>query len=154
MSGALVSRLLDAAEQLGKTAHSSAFKRRAVSTAYYAVFHALAKSCADVLMPIAKPASEYERVYRAPAHATVKDILGGARLREHPVLGPIGALVAVLHSERERADYLPPMLGLFSSRETRRLVRQARSAVTKIEALDEGDRRTLATELLFKKRTP
>ncbi len=47
----MIERLLALAEELAKTAGNSlTLKRRAVSTAYYAVFHALAKLCADELL--------------------------------------------------------------------------------------------------------
>jgi uncharacterized protein (UPF0332 family) len=43
-----VERLLALAAELAETSGKSlTLKRRAVSTAYYAVFHALAKLCAD-----------------------------------------------------------------------------------------------------------
>jgi hypothetical protein len=48
----MVDRLLDLADQMVREGSgSSALRRRAVSTAYYAVFHALAKSCASILLP-------------------------------------------------------------------------------------------------------
>jgi hypothetical protein len=51
-SPTMVSRLLDAAELLlAHGGRSGAFRRRAVSTAYYAVFHSLAKSSAGALLP-------------------------------------------------------------------------------------------------------
>ena len=70
----MASRLIDAADLLVQEgAHSSAFRRRAVSTAYYAVFHALAKHCADVLLqPIKRNSYEYEQVYRALQLGTLK----------------------------------------------------------------------------------
>jgi uncharacterized protein (UPF0332 family) len=47
----MVERLLALAEELAdKSGKSLTLKRRAVSTAYYAVFHTLAKLCADELL--------------------------------------------------------------------------------------------------------
>jgi uncharacterized protein (UPF0332 family) len=148
----MVSRLLDAADVLVKEGRRSrAFRRRAVSTAYYAVFHAIAKLCADSLMPSSdRRTDEYLRVYRALSHGSLKEAF--ASLKDHENLRRIGELVVPLRSARERADYLPPIETEFSSDKVRELVDQARRAVDEIEALSWAERRTLATRLLFKSR--
>jgi uncharacterized protein (UPF0332 family) len=140
----MVSRLLDAAElSIEDGGNSSAFRRRAVSTAYYAVFHALAKHCADeLLQPIAGHSHEYHRAYRALEHGTLKSAFSrhsSKNLRE------IGALVVKLQSERHRADYLPPVRNVFSRSEAQNLVGEARKAVVRIESLNKQERQTLAT---------
>ena len=152
----MVSLLLDAADKLiEERPRSSAFKRRAVSTAYYAVFHALAKSCADCLLPSSDRSTDaYSRVYRALEHGSLKAAFGKEPLRDHIVLRRIGDLVVPLQSERHRADYLPPIKNVFSQREAKKLVDQARQAVSAIEALGATDRRILATSLLFRVRQP
>jgi uncharacterized protein (UPF0332 family) len=147
----MVGRLLDLADQLAREgARSSALRRRAVSTAYYAVFHALAKSCANILLPSVDRGSEvYERVYRALDHGTLKK----AFPKDRKSLRNIGDLVVRLQSERNRADYLPPR-SVFTREEVRVLVDQARAAVGEIEHLGDDDRADLATWLLFKSRSP
>jgi uncharacterized protein (UPF0332 family) len=152
----MVSLLLEAADTLLKERpRSSAFKRRAVSTAYYAVFHALAKLCAENLLhSVARNTDEYSRVYRALEHGSLKTAFGKEPLRDHAELRKIGDLVVPLQSERYRADYLPPIKNVFSQQETRKLLEQARQAVSQIEALNSQDRRTLATCLLFRARQP
>jgi len=150
----MVLLLLDSADSLLESRpRSSAFKRRAVSTAYYAVFHALAKSCADCLLPSSDGTTdEYSRVYRALEHGTLKSAFGREPLKDRLTLRKIGDLVVPLQSERHRADYLPPLRNVFSQREAKKLVDQARQAVVEIEALSPEDRRTLATYLLFRMR--
>jgi hypothetical protein len=152
----MVERLLDLADQLvqhGST--SAAFRRRAVSTCYYAVFHALATLCASILLPSVDRKSEvYERVYRALDHGPIRMAFtakGGA-LKGRGTLQKIGELVVQLQSERHRADYLPPNKSIFPADVAKDLVDQARRAVREIENLSDDDRVALATALLFKSR--
>lgn len=149
-----VSRLLNAADKLVEEgARSSAFKRRAVSTAYYAVFHALAKLCADSLMPSVDPGSdEYARIYRALDHGPLKSAFAKGPLKDRDSLRKIGDLVIRLQSERHLADYCPPHERRLSRREAQKLVDLARQAVDAINSLGLPDRHTLATCLLFRSR--
>jgi uncharacterized protein (UPF0332 family) len=151
----MVDRLLDLADQMvGEGARSSALKRRAVSTAYYAVFHALAKSCAGTLLPSDDGNSEvYQRVYRALDHGPLREAFASkGPLKDRDNLKRIGELVVELQSQRERADYMPPTKGLFSQKSAESLVDQARLAVSEIEGLSDEDRIALAGWLLLKSR--
>jgi len=107
----MVDRLLDLADQMVREGfESSATRRRAVSTAYYAVFHALAKSCASILLrSIDKHSDIYERVYRALDHGPLKNafMTKDGPLKYRQTLRDIGELVIQLQSERHRADYTP-----------------------------------------------
>ena len=154
VSKSMVSLLLEAADKLAEVRpRSSAFKRRAVSTAYYAVFHSLAKLCADTLLQSTdRDTDEYSRVYRALDHGSLKTAFAREPLKDRESLRKIGDLVVSLQSERHRADYLPPIKNVFSRQETRKLIDQARQAVSEIEALNSQDRHTLATCLLFRVR--
>jgi uncharacterized protein (UPF0332 family) len=152
----MVGRLLDLADQLVREgARSSALRRRAVSTAYYAVFHALAKSCASILLPSVDRNSEpYKRVYRALDHGPLKAAFAPTGpLKDREPLQKIGKAVVQLQSERHRADYMPPSKDFFSPNEAEELIGTARRAVTEIEALNSKDRVALATWLLFKSRS-
>jgi hypothetical protein len=158
MASTMVERMLDLADQLVRQgSKSSAVRRRAVSTAYYAVFHALAKSCADSLLQSRDRTSpdryseEYARVYRALEHGSLKKVFAQkGPLRSRESLRKIGDLVVPLRSERFRADYSPPITGVFTPKRSQELVDQARKAAKAIEALGTEDRRILATWLLFK----
>jgi hypothetical protein len=153
----MVARLLDLADQMAtEGARSSALGRRAVSTAYYAAFHALAKSCAGVLLPSVDRSSEiYQRVYRALDHGPLRTAFttGGSPLRDRENLRKIGELIVALQNERHRADYLPANPRMFRDG-AKNLVDQARQAVSEIERLSDDDRIALATFLLFKSRSP
>ena len=153
----MVGRLLDLADQLVQEGvKSSALRRRAVSTAYYAVFHALAKSCASILLPsVDRQSDAYQRVYRALDHGPLKAAFaaGAGPLKDRGPLQKIGEMVVQLQSERHRADYMPPSKAFFSPNEAEELIGPARKAVTEIEALNNKDRVALATWLLFKSRS-
>ncbi len=150
----MVSRLLDAADTLMKEGRrSTAFRRRAVSTAYYAVFHAISKLCADSLLPSAKrDADEYVRTYRALDHGPMKNAFEQDPLKEHKTLRKVGLEFVELYDARQRADYFPPVVGVFSPKEAQELIERARHTVAELETLNESDRLTLATCLLFAKR--
>lgn len=150
----MVERLLEIADDLiASYPRSSVARRRAVSTAYYAAFHALALACADEMLPDSdRDSPEYERVYRSLEHGALKSAF---QAKESPLRGRlplrrIGELIVPLRSERFRADYLPPIAGIFSRAQTEDLVNQARSVVRELADLQAQDRRLLATHLLFK----
>lgn len=154
----MVSRLLRLAERLiedGK--RSSALRRRAISTAYYAVFHEIAKLCAETLLKGSEQQSaDYARIYRALDHGPLKSSWQNQNspLRQLDSLKKIGDLVVPLQTERIRADYLPPMPHPFNYREAKEIVEQARRAVDALNNLTPNERRMLAVGLLFNKARP
>ena len=154
MSVAMVETMLQAADTLvERLPASSAFRRRAVSTAYYAVFHTLAKLIAGSLLPDASQDSEeYLRVYRALDHGPLKNAFNQSPLRDEPRLRTIGHVVTRLQSERIKADYLPPNPAPFSKSEAMDLIAQAQQVVADLANLSEADRRTLAVCLVFRNR--
>jgi hypothetical protein len=149
----MIDRWLFLATQLsviGK--HSPIHKRRAVSTAYYAVFHALARCCADELWGAADRSSrEYERVYRALDHGPLRSAFASAPLKDNPMLAEIGGYVLTLQSARHHADYSPPGK-LFTPAQCEELIQTAWTAITLLDDLDSKDRRMLSVYLLFKNR--
>mgnify|MGYP003651306772 CR=1 FL=1 len=152
----MASRMLDAADHLLRHGtRSIAFRRRAVSTAYYAAFHAVDKLCADYLTRSAPRASaEYLRVYRALDHASLKNAFARSPLKDVPRLGQIGSSLVTLQTERHRADYLPPIANVFTHDRGTLLLEMAREVVKQIEAIKPRDEacRLLAISLLFKER--
>ena len=155
-SSTFAAKLLEAAELLlERGRRSSAFRRRAVSTAYYAVFHAVDKVCSDYVTRSAKRSSDaYLRTYRALDHGWLKNAFNHAPLSDNAKLSLIGKTIEVLQTERHRADYLPPIAGVFTFNRANELVSMAREAVSEIESLKprNADCRTLALSLLFKER--
>ncbi|MBI1868654.1 MAG: hypothetical protein HYS06_10250 [Methylocystis sp.] len=146
--------LLRLAEETAERGSGSrTLKRRAVSTAYYAVFHAIASLCANEILPREKDkgSAEFERVYRALEHGSLKSEFQKAPLKDNARLKAIGALVLRLQSERHRSDYLPTQR-LYTTKTCAEHLESARLAMTLLKGLDEQDRRTLAVSLLFKNR--
>ena len=126
--------------------------RRAVSTAYYAVFHALAQLCADEFMTKSRRRTdEYERIYRALDHGQLRAAFTAHPLRDHVKLRVLGFQILQLQAERHRADYLP-LRRIYSPLQCEDIVRQAREVIVEIASLIAEDRRTLSICLLFKNR--
>lgn len=151
----MVSRFLEIAGLLlEQGGNNSAYRRRAVSTAYYSAFHALAKSCADHLLPVERASDAYTRVYRALEHGSLKSAFSvqNSPLRTTTNLRTIGDLPVRLQSERFRADYVPPIKNVFPRGKAEELVEQARKAVNLIESPGERNRDILASHLLFESR--
>lgn len=154
MSGTtMVHRLLESAETLLKQKpQSAAFRRRAVSSAYYAAFHALAVLCVKSLLPQSRTDDEVLRIYRALDHGQLRSAFQQSQMNNHAAYKDIAPLLVKLQQERHRADYLPPDNDLFPENDVTDLIEQARLAISLIEGLSEADSRTLATLLLFKER--
>ncbi|MBL8588892.1 MAG: hypothetical protein JNK46_10225 [Methylobacteriaceae bacterium] len=153
MKVTMVDALLRLARMLA-TAGSTAARRRAVSTAYYAAFHRLARLCLDQVQggDAAMTDDERERIYRALEHGSLKSAMQQRDIAAHDRLADLANDIVVLQSARNRADYLPPKKGLFPRQECLDLVVRAETVVSKLEHLETGDRRLLAIHLLFKKR--
>jgi hypothetical protein len=127
--------------------------RRAVSTAYYAMFHTLDQLCADELVG-AKYArtAPWNRVYRALDHKAAKTALQSSEATAlSSVIADFGNAFAVLQERRHQADYDPaPFQHYFSGTEA--LVELAHSAIRKLDTLGSDGRRSLAVLILFKQR--
>lgn len=149
----MVSRLLASADDLLRIkSGSAAYRRRAVSAAYYAVFHSLAGLCVKTLLANGWTEEELLRVYRALDHGQLRNVFSQSPLKEHPILKDIAVPILKLQNERHRADYMPPNKTLFPIVEVVELMKQAQKVISIVNELDEADRRLLATCLLFKER--
>jgi hypothetical protein len=153
----LESRLIDTAQDLcrrtGKRPRE-AFMRRAVSTAYYAMFHALCRLCADGLIGgIHARTAPYLRVYRALDHTPAKKILRSNEAASlHPAIAAFGDAFAVLQEMRYRADYDPLSFRYYFD-DTKSYIDLAESAIIGTYAIGQDERRALATLLLFRARS-
>jgi hypothetical protein len=127
--------------------------RRAVSSAYYAVFHALAYSCADALVGWSKPWHAVTPIYRSLDHSGAKRLF--ERDRSGTVFGPdiaaIGRDFIFLQQARHTADYDPQPLS-FGRNETIELIGRAQNAVRLILAIPSDARLVLAVNLIAKQR--
>lgn len=141
------------AEQLAREGGGLAGRRRAVSTAYYAVFHALARLCADELLgsdSAARETEDYERVYRALEHKSMKAVFE-SKLKDIRAFREIGDRVVSLQSKRHDADYRPSSHHVHEA-EIHEILETARSIVNLIDLLPARDRRTLAVRLIIRNR--
>lgn len=127
--------------------------RRATSSAYYALFHALAELCADALVGWKEPWPVLSPVYRSLEHAKARSVLNEVR-REGPrgsSLESVAVAFAALQDARYDADYNPEQFR-FNRSGTIELIDAAEQAVTAIELLSRDERLSLAVRLIIKPR--
>lgn len=130
--------------------------RRAVSTAYYAMFHSLARCCANLL--IGGPGSERSRgawnqVYRALEHGTARTACQNQpKLAFFPqqIQDFANAFVA-MQTKRHLADYDPREI--FYKSDILLQLEVASVVIDGFEAAPLKDRRAFAAFVLFKART-
>ncbi|MBP0616280.1 hypothetical protein [Jiella mangrovi] len=145
--------LLTAEALLREGGENQSSRRKAVSTAYYAVFHALADLAASTLLPQMNSDSwEYARTYRSLDHGPLKNVFLQFPLKDDERFRMIGQSVVQLQIERARADYLPSDPSLFSLSQVADLIVQARNVIAALRSLSVADCRKLAVCLLFRVR--
>ena len=129
--------------------------RRAVSTAYYAMFHCLASCCANSFVggPNAdrsKPA--WRQAYRALEHGLARsNCKNKSFISKFPreIENFANAFVA-LQEKRHLADYDPS--ARFSKHEVRREIAAARAIIEGFQAVRAKHRRAFAVYVLFRTR--
>lgn len=126
---------------------------RAVSTAYYAMFHALARCCADTL--IGGPGAErskpaWHQVYRSLQHGVAKDACNnGDKISRFPVeIQDFANTFRTMQSKRHKADYDPSEKAYKSAVLVD--IDQVKSAIERFEISPLKDRRAFAALVLFK----
>jgi len=164
----LVNDLLDIADSLVRREERrprEASLRRAVSTAYYALFHRLASLCADRLVGWKKTWDVFTPIYRTLDHGRTLSVLTERNSeKKHPLgeaIERVGISFKALQAAREWADYNPEphpdpfemVAGRrFSREQAERLLANAREAVEIIDRLDDDARLKLATRLVTRSR--
>ena len=126
--------------------------RRAVSSAYYAMFHCLAQDCADLFIGGAgadrsKPA--WRQVYRALEHGAARSQCQNSAVISRfpkPVEDFAVAFVAML-LKRHRADYAPD--GVFLKSDVSSDVEIVRKAITSYRKVAIPDRRAFCAWILL-----
>lgn len=149
--------LLTAAADLanaGKGKPKQAHLRRAVSTAYYALFHALARNCADHLIGASRASRSnpaWNQVYRALRHGSVKDACRQTTIlaRFPRSIQEFADVFVQAQTKRERAAYDPDERVFKSS--VLADIATAADAVRKLEDAAAKDRRAFAAFVLFKR---
>ena len=150
--------LIELAEQIlqiGTGKRRQATINRAVSTAYYALFHALAAECAARTVGVPRSHRYWQIVtpiHRALDHGYTRKVFERL-VKDHmtpDLLKQVGDTFLDLQSARHSADYDP------SSRQSRQkaadLIAETRQAMDALRSLPREDRLILAVQLITKPR--
>lgn len=125
--------------------------RRAVSAAYYAVFHELARSCADALVGATKsrrPNKAWVEVYRGLEHGSAKNACGSASNVAFPQgIRDFADAFKQLQAARHAADY-DPMIRL-SKLEALSFIALAEDSIAALRGAAANDRVAFATWVLI-----
>lgn len=133
--------------------------RRAMSTAYYALFHAICHLCAEELVGRHGYWETFTPIYRTPEHGALKAFFEKCREKKDPgrptYIGPDVAKIAEtfieLQEARHRADYDPEPFAA-SRTDVIELAAMARKAVDVLRGLDYDVRVFLAVSIVAKSR--
>lgn len=152
----MIADLLAMADELasyGAKRPWQAYLRRSVSGAYYALFHALGKLCADELIGVTKANTlPWVRVYRALDHGFAKNALNQNVIQAlDPAAKTFADAFIAFQEKRYTADYDPQPFP-FRRRATSGYVQQARIAIAALDGLNSEQRRVMATVVLLKSR--
>ena len=159
-------RLLRLARRLAEGAHGTRPGRpdpvelqRAVSTIYYALFHALARCVADTLVAKTRTARSqpaWIQAYRAVNHGNVKTQCNKKQQIElfPPDIQTFARFLVEMQYHRHEADY-DPMIS-FTRAQVIRWVNQAEHEIAKFEQVAQKDRQAFAVyvALPFRSRKP
>ena len=127
--------------------------RRAISTAYYAAFHALTASNADALIgPAHGPLTvdAWIRVYRGLGHNNAKYQLQNNRSNLPADAKIFADLFRDLQNERHNADYNP--LAIFTIQAANTWLDKAEAAITDFLQLSRSERSAIAILTLTRTR--
>lgn len=129
--------------------------RRALSTAYYALFHALARNCADMLIGTTKKSrsdAAWLEVYRSLGHGTAKSACEDGRINKFPSdIHDFAVVFAELQSIRHAADYDPS--ARFRKTAVRASIDRAKIAIDSFGKAPTKHRRAFASWVLFRNAT-
>ena len=130
-----------------------AMLKKAVSAAYYAMFHALCYSNANVLIGSSARAVRlpgWTRTYRALDHGSAKDRLMLHRSVASLEVQNFGTTFSALQENRHLADYDPH--ARLSRTYTVSLIDRAEDAIRAFLSTDDPERRELAAAVLMRGR--
>lgn len=149
--------LIRTAEELASSADSKPRQsnlRRSASTTYYALFHFLARGCADMLIGGAgavRSKSAWRQVYRSLDHSEARKACLNKIIEKFPQqIQDFAICFAALQEKRHRADYDPYQRVRKS--EVLSDIAQAVSVMSRFNAAPVKDRRAFAAFILFKTR--
>jgi uncharacterized protein (UPF0332 family) len=127
--------------------------RRAVSTAYYALFHALAQTFADLFVGTGAAGSDgaWTQTYRALEHGFAKNACAQAVGLSFPVdIVNVADQFVLLQEERHSADYDPDVR--YTRAQTLQLIQDAESAILALRGAPKKDQKAFAVLLMMRRR--
>ena len=131
--------------------------RRALSTAYYAMFHCLANDAANLIIG-KKRSPAWHRVHRAPEHGVLKKACQNKETMKGfgfpPEIHYFTETFLVLQKMRQRADYAlddNPQDPYYDKR-VLGFIDSAKFAIEQFEQVDVQHRRNFVAYVLFKAR--
>jgi hypothetical protein len=131
-----------------------AFLRRAVSSTYYAMFHTLARSCADCLIGggnADRSAEAWHQVYRSLDHGFARNQCKDNRVGLFPqAIQDFANLFSAMQFKRHKADYDP--FERFVKSSVSLDVEQVRIVIAAFKASPLKDRRAFSAFILFRMR--
>ncbi len=130
-----------------------AFLKRAISTAYYAMFHCLCATGADCLVGASRRnAKAWLQIYRAFDHGTIKrQCRNQGTISQSPEsTRNFGEKILELQEARHQADYNPA--SRYTLRQARNYVNAARKAINKLSNASKQDRTNFAVGNLLRHR--
>ena len=130
--------------------------RRAVSAAYYALFHAMARSCADMVAgatPASRSPAAWRQVYRSLEHGHAKNQCNNKTVMEKFPEGiqSFGRAFVEMQSQRHAADYDPS--ATYYRDEVMQLIDATQRAMTDLKNAPNPDRKAFAIYVLLKTRS-
>ena len=127
--------------------------KRAISTAYYALFHAMARNNADRLVgtSVNRADKAWRQTYRALNHTDAFKACGQLRqLGFSASLIDVGDAFRSLQEERHRADYDP--MHRVTLADAGAAIDSAEIGIAMLKAASRKDQTALAAQVLFKSR--
>lgn len=129
--------------------------RRAVSTAYYALFHCLANCCADLL--VGSPGSDrsepaWIQTYRALQHGTARARCNNSgMIQRFPVeIQEFAQQFTFMQRKREDSDYDPSLILAYA--EVIADIEDTEQCIARFNSVPDKDRRAFAVYILLNLR--
>ena len=125
--------------------------RRAISTAYYAVFHSLARIAADLIVGTDRNEA-WHQAHRALEHGSAKNacLNHKAMLKFPPEIREFAYTFTTLQDARQRADY--SLEDRYSQFDANAAINVAHDAIGALKKVGTKDRRRFVAHVLFKRR--
>ena len=132
--------------------------RRALSTAYYALFHALANCCADMLAGSTRANRSqraWRQTYRALEHGHAKNQCANQSVmnRFPAEIQDFGESFVDMQALRHTADYDPDPDGQFARGEVLQHIEYSEETIRAFENVPASDRRAFAIYVLLRLRS-